>query len=188
MTKEIICSGGEKVLIDDEDYPVISRHKWHYTTNGLGTRSYAVTRLNTSDRGVRTLFMHSMILGFAFQVDHVDNNPMNNTKANLRPATWQENQWNKGKPKSGRHGKPSSQYKGVSYRPIKGKDRWFASIKHVEQGKDKSTGIVIRIGYFWNEIDAAKAYNAKVKELRGEWAWVNEIPQLKTPNKSLTKE
>lgn len=182
MTKEIVCSGGEIILVDDEDYPVISRHKWHYTANGANTRSYAVTRLNMSDRGVRTIFMHSMIIGFALNVDHEDQNTKNNTKNNIRPASWQQNQWNKPKSKT-THGKPcTSKYKGVRYAPLKGIPRWLAMIKHVEEGKHKSTGTIIRIGYFWNEDDAASAYNKKVKELRGEWAWVNILPNQ--PNKS----
>jgi hypothetical protein len=32
------------------------------------------------------------------------------------------------------------------------------------------------MGPYDSEIEAAKAYNAKVIELRGEYAWVNPIP------------
>lgn len=180
MTKKIICSGDEEILVDNEDYPVLSRHKWHYTANGSKTRWYAVTRLNTDDKSVRTIFMHSMIMGFAFNVDHHDNNTKNNRKKNLRPASWQQNGWNRGKPKSGRHGEPTSQYKGVSYSPLKGKDRWVALIKHVEEGKHKSTGKVIRLGYYDTEHEAALAYDKKVLELRGEWAWTNILKNKNT--------
>lgn len=189
MVKEITCSGGEVILVDDEDYPVMSRHPWHFTTNGEGNRSYAVTRLNTAQsKSMKTVFMHNMILGFCFNVDHADNNPKNNTKDNLRPATWQENQWNKGKQKT-KNGLPcSSKYKGVMYRPLKGRDRWLAQIKHVEHGEPKHTGKMIKLGYFYDEDDAARTYNAKVLELRGEWAWVNPVPNLQSPNKSGVEE
>lgn len=177
MTKEIICSDGDKILVDDEDYPVISRHKWHYSSNGKKNRFYAVARVNVSEKAaVRTVAMHNMILGFAFNVDHIDGDTHNNTKANLRPATYQENGWNTPAQKTAR-GKPrSSQYKGVSYRPLKGVPRWAVLIKHVEHGKHKSTGKTLRLGYFFDEVEAAKAYNKKIVELRGDRAWLNPIP------------
>lgn len=81
MTKTIICSGGEEILVDDEDYDLLSRHPWHFTCNGAGTRSYAVTRLNTTySKVVRTIFMHNLIIGFGFECDHIDQNTQDNRK------------------------------------------------------------------------------------------------------------
>jgi len=77
-----------------------------------------------------------------------------------------------------------SKYKGVLYAPMKGRDRWQALIKYVEEGAHKSTGKMIRLGYFWNEDDAARAYNAKIKELRGEFAWLNPVPEYRDTEKN----
>jgi len=104
---------------------------------------------------------------------------MNMQKENLRPATWQENGWNKGKPNRA----STSKFKGVSYRPLKGVPRWLAYFKHVEPGKHKSTGKYIYIGYFFSEIEAAKAYNEKIVEARGKYAWTNPIPGEEDSNK-----
>ncbi len=60
-------------------------------------------------------------------------------------------------PKSGRR------FKGV--RP--NGNRWEARIK--KNGKD------VYIGYFIDEVWAAKAYNKKAVELFGEFAWLNPI-------------
>lgn len=177
MTKEIVCLSGEIILVDDEDYPVLSRHRWRYRHSARGI-CYAATQMNIGDhKDWRTIFMHNMILGFAFYVDHHDGDTKNNQKGNLRPATMQLNGWNSRKQKTVRGLPCSSQYKGVRRVESKTKGtRWLASLKHVEEGAHKSTGRMIYIGYFDTEIGAAKAYNKKVRELRGEWAWINPLP------------
>lgn len=172
MTKRIVLKGGDVALVDDEDYPLLSRYEWQRA----GSNGYPVTTIQTITGKRHTIYMHRFIVGGFSMCDHINLSPLDNRKDNLRRATYQQNGWNTGKPKSCRHGKPTSQYKGVSYRPLKGKDRWFAGLKHVAPGAHKNTGVMIRIGYFDNEEDAARAYNKKVRELRGEWAWVNPLP------------
>jgi hypothetical protein len=174
MTKEIRLKGGDATLVDEEDYPLLSRYEWQRA----GTAGYAVTTMQTLTGKNHTIYMHKLIMAGFWLCDHINQNPLDNRKANLRRATMQENGWNKGKPKACRHGKPTSQYKGVSFVPLRGKPRWVAMIKHVKPGAHKTTGKVIRIGYFDSEEAAARAYNAKVRELRGEWAWVNPLPEV----------
>ncbi len=152
------------------DFPLLSRYVWQRA----GRAGYAVTTMQTITGKSHTIYMHKLVKGGFWMCDHINLNPLDNRKENLRRATMQENGWNKGKPNRTRGS--TSKYKGVSYAPLRGKDRWVALIKHVEPGKHKSTGKVIRIGYFDTEDAAAEAYNAKVKELRGEWAWVNPLP------------
>lgn len=168
--KIIICKTDDaEILVDDEDYPVLARFPWYRG----GKSGHPMTFFYGRNDSSQTVYMHQILSGGAVQTDHKDGNVLNMQKDNLRAATWQENGWNKGKPKRCKHGQTSSQYKGVSYVPLKGKDRWVALIKHVEAGKDKSTGKVIRIGYFDTEREAAIAYDKKVLELRGKWAWTN---------------
>lgn len=175
--KIIICTDGTEVLVDTEDYPLLSRHSW-YVIGYANNHPYATTKMKTDKTDIkRCLFMHHLVLGTTALTDHKDRNTLNNQKHNLRPTTTQKNNWNAGKLSDSKSRKATSKYKGVSYRPIRGLERWLALIKHVEEGKHKSTGKYIYIGYFWNEIEAAKAYNKKVTELRGEYAWVNPIPE-----------
>lgn len=175
---EIVCSRGEVVLIDDEDYPVISRHSWAITySEGNASshkRSYALTTLNTYEGAKKTVMMHNLIMGFGKQIDHVNGNTFDNRKCNLRRATHQENGWNKGKPKGGRFGKPASQYKGVS-RCISrdGTVYWRVIIKLTAKGVVPAK--FVRLGPFNSEIAAARAYNEEIVKHRGEFAWVNPI-------------
>lgn len=168
MTKKILMNSGEAILVDNEDYPIVSR----YSRRKVSQKGYAATTIIFADLTERTLYMHQLILATNRQVDHKNGNHLDNRKDNLRQATYQQNGWNKGK--YVRKDRPcTSKYKGVSYRPLRGKPRWLAMLKHVEQGKDKSTGKMVYIGYYATEREAALAYDKKVLELRGKWAWTN---------------
>lgn len=175
MVKEIVCANGEIALCDDEDYPLLSRFSWFMAASPEKRKPYPHCNFVGKKDKHKRIPMHQMVMGGAYGPDHIDGNGFNNQKDNLREATYQQNGWNRGKSKT-IGGKPaSSKYKGVSYRPLRGIPRWLAYFKHVEPGAHKSTGKVIYIGYFWDEDEAARAYNAKVKELRGEWAWLNPV-------------
>jgi len=95
-------------------------------------------------------------------VDHIDRDGLNNRKSNLRLCTNAENIRNAGK-----RGKGFSKYKGVS-RHTRGK-KWTAVIQ-----LNKKTYF---LGYFENEIDAARAYDKKAKELHGQFACLNFPPE-----------
>ena len=173
--KEIICKNGEIALCDDQDYPLLSRFIWYMGSEVKNGGGYPCCFIYGKNNTRKQIFMHQLVCAGATNMDHIDLNKLNNQSDNLRVATHQLNGWNKGKAKGCRHGAPTSQYKGVSYCPLRGKPRWKAHFKYVEQGKDKSTGKYICVGYFWSEEDAAKAYDKKVKEMRGEYAWTNTL-------------
>jgi len=59
----------------------------------------------------------------------------------------------------------SSIYKGVSWH--RNEKKWRSRIRYNYE--------FISLGYFHNEIDAAKAYNQKARELFGEYAYLNII-------------
>lgn len=161
------------VFVDDDCYTLLSRHTWYIMYSGVNKRPYAFAELYSMKNGERIkrmFYMHQMITGSFAQTDHVNGNSLDNRFENLRPATHQTNGWNKGKSK--RKG-CSSQYKGVSYRPLRGKPRWLAFFKYVEEGKPKHTGKMLYIGYFDTEREAAIAYDEKVLQMRGKWAFTN---------------
>lgn len=180
MTKQILLQTGEMALVDDADYDFLNRFRWRY--GGQNHKKYVVCSGDRYNKSQVTFFMHTLILGGKMG-DHISGNTLDNQSSNLRGCTTQTNGWNKGKAKACRHGEPTSRFKGVSYSPLKGRDRWVVLIKYVKEGEKKESGKLLRCGYFFNEIEAAKAYNKKIVELRGEWAWVNEIPQENQSNK-----
>lgn len=173
MTKELILTGGEVALVDDEDYPLLSRHKWQLSHDD----GYAVTTVQTRFGKNNTFYLHRFIIGGFCTCDHINLNKLDCRKENLRRATMQENGWNKGK-QIRKDRPPTSNYKGVRYAPLKNKPRWLAFFKYVKPGAHKSTGKMIYLGYFDTEIEAAKAYNEAIVKYRGEWAWVNPLPNV----------
>jgi len=110
-------------------------------------------------------------------VDHIDGNGLNNTRANLRICTYQQNIFNrKGWGKD-------SKYKGVSW--DKRSKKWRAKIRY--NSKDKHLGV------FEDEIEAAKEYDKEAAKLFGEFAYLNfpednqstENQELKTKHSKL---
>ena len=93
------------------------------------------------------------------EVDHIDRNPLNNHRINLRICTKAQNQQNC----KGRGG--TSKYKGVCWE--KRRKKWRATIKN--------NGKQVHIGEFCDEKEAAKAYNKKALEFFGEFSRLNKI-------------
>jgi hypothetical protein len=91
-------------------------------------------------------------------VDHIDGNQANNCRANLRICTRRENGCNRSKPVG-----TTSRFKGVSWHKATGK--WAATIHFKRRA--------FWLGYFDDEAEAARAYDAKAVELFGEFARLN---------------
>ena len=152
--KEIQLTQGMVALVDDEDYERLSQYKWSAVKQG-GTY-YAIR--SSKDRV--TIRMHREVLGLTDRkifCDHINHNGVDNQKHNLRTCTATQNQHNQ----ISRTG--VSKYKGVS---VNGKSKkWLARI-----GIDYMR---IVLGYYNSEEEAAMAYDAKARELYGEFACCN---------------
>lgn len=72
-------------IIDAEDYPLVSKYKW-YTTSG----GYAMNKTNK-------MFLHKLIMGSkrGQEIDHMNLNPLDNRKENLRYCTGNLNKMNR---------------------------------------------------------------------------------------------
>lgn len=92
--KYIPLSKGQFVIVNDEDFDLLSKYKWH-VLKSKRSHSYIA---NTSIYKVGNLKMHRLILGLTdpkIKVDHKDRNGLNSTRENLRIATNQQNNRNK---------------------------------------------------------------------------------------------
>ena len=92
-------------------------------------------------------------------IDHINRIKDDNRWANLRDATYSQNQSNKAKYKTNKSG-----YKGVVW--IKQRKKWRAQISYMH--KD------IFIGYYTTPQEASEAYNKKAIELSGEFAYTGD--------------
>lgn len=159
MSKRILLTQGKVALVDDEDYEWLNQWKWYAIKRG--NIFYAARYIGKWPKQ-RTILMHREILNVpkGAEIDHINCKGLNNRKSNLRICTHQQNTQNQRKPKY-----KSSKYKGVHWSRIAKK--WAATIRHNNKG--------IHLGYFVNQIEAAKTYNKKAKALFGEFARLNNV-------------
>jgi len=147
--RQIPLGDGYYAYVDAADYEWLSHWTWRLK-NGYAART---------EKG-KLIFMHRAIAQPAkgMIVDHKNRNKLDNTRNNLRACRPRENACNRGK----RHA-ASSRFLGVSYCKRSGKWRgqvWF-------EGKG------VPVGYFTDEMEAARAYDRKAVELFGASARLN---------------
>jgi hypothetical protein len=156
--KTIELTQGYTCTVDDADYELVSKMKWAITNHG---RAGKCIGSSTTPSGKTTILMHRFILGITDTnvfVDHIDRNPLNNCRSNLRIANQNQNQHNRRANLVG-----TSIYKGVS------KQKNVKKYKAQIMAENK----LIYIGMFSSEIEAAKAYDEMAKKLHGEFACLN---------------
>lgn len=159
---EIPLTQNKVAVIDDEDAPLVVKHKWHAHRTKEGkwyARRGVSVPMPCGGRKVKFVLMHREIVGAkpGQMVDHWNDDGLLNTRANIRPCTNAQNQQNTG----ARGG--ASRFKGVSWYGRYGK--WKVAFNH-----DGKTHFV---GYFTDEVAAARAYDAAILPLAGEFARPN---------------
>lgn len=147
--RQIPLGGGYYAYVDAADYEWLNQWTWQLRGG------YAV-RLEKR----KAIYMHRQIMQTpeGMIVDHRNRNKLDNTRANLRNATPAENARNRPKPRG-----TSSRFLGVSYET---KYRKY-------QAQICYQGRYCYIGFFADEIEAARARDYRAVELFGESAQVN---------------
>ncbi len=154
LSKQGKHKGKYVALIDDEDFEMVNAFKWQVHINNNRIYAFRAFRINNI---MQSIFMHNLIKG-SKMIDHIDHNGLNNQKYNLRICNHTENMWNRRPSKNCK-----SIYKGVT---VNNKLNKFIATIYFNKKR-------IYLGIFEKEIDAAKAYDAKAKELFGEFAYLN---------------
>lgn len=145
------------ILVDEQDKDlVIKPHITKQKNNKL--------RVDVVFNGHRE-YLHRIIMGVTgikVIVDHINGNPLDNRRSNLRTATNSQNVCNKNK-----HKNNTSGYKGVWKRNDGRKKCWVAEIGYGDLNK--------KIGSFYTKEAAAEAYNEYALKLHKEFANLNII-------------
>ncbi len=157
IMKQIELTQGKVALVDDKDFEWLSQWKWHAIR--LSYCGFTAKRTCYFCGQQKQVFMHRIITNAPTNmvVDHKNHNTLDNQRHNLRVCTKMQNQHNRKKQEG------SSKYKGVYW--YNSTKKWCAAIK----SNNKRT----YLGYFDNEMEAAKAYDVAAKKLHGEFANLN---------------
>jgi hypothetical protein len=149
-----IILSNRKVLFDPEDWDKIKIFIWRLQQ--IEGKKFKVV----SGARKTQIYMHQVILGCpkGFVIDHINGNPLDNRKSNLRVCTQQENSFNRPRSKNNTSG-----YKGVSKRKETGKFR--AYIHHNFKYR--------YLGDFKTSKEAAEAYDSAAVKLFGQFAQLN---------------
>lgn len=158
----LTLSGGDVVLFDETDRALIERYTWFPLVNPRNTYAYGYLRGMAGAVGRINIAMHRLLLDPPehLDVDHWNNNGLDNRKINLRVGTRTQNNANRRISSNNTSG-----YKGVSHHRQTGKWRAYVS----------SGGQHRHLGIFPTPEEAALAYNAAALELWGPFARLNEV-------------
>lgn len=154
---------GESTFIDEIDKDLIKTN-WHACPRKHTT--YVQRRDRKSSVMIHRVILSRMMgrnLGRNEFVDHIDRCGLNNCRSNLRLVSAHENCHNQRKIAMRGNKQTSSIYKGVCWDTYKG--RWRAQIV-INRRR-------IHLGYFRNEILAAKSFDNAAKRYVGECANLN---------------
>lgn len=151
-------------LVDDKDFELLNRHRW-----GFSTKRYA--KRGERRNGVyRNIYLHHEIIRppTGLQVDHINQDKLDNQRKNLRICTNAENCRNR---RSGMKNRRSVFY-GI-YPQSTQPHNW-----QVRVGKDYRH---YHCGTFYDEHIAALAHDLWALDLHGEYAHTNFTPVLYGP-------
>lgn len=148
-------SGNKYVKVSDEDYEEVSKHSW--TVAKSRRKFYALTKING-----KLIRMHRFIMKpkSTHEVDHINDDGLDNRRENLRVVTRLQNQRNKTK-----YSNKKQRYKGIYYDSrIK---KWVAVINYRRKKK--------YLGNYKLAKDAARAYNEAAIKYYKNFANLNKI-------------
>lgn len=82
-TVEFFIENESSFIVDLEDFNIVNEHYWRVDTNGyVYTKEYITAK---------TIRLHSLLCPYFVEVDHIDQNKMNNRRSNFREVSRVEN-------------------------------------------------------------------------------------------------
>lgn len=148
---------GGWTLVDVEDFPLLCRYVWRIAKVSRLKYPRPVTTLDG-----QMVYLHRFLMAPlpSFLVDHVNRDPNDNRRKNLRIVTYLENNLNRPGNSSSTSG-----FKGVAWTNKWAKWTVFVGPKSARRF----------LGAFDCELEAARAYNAWAKEHFGPFAYLNPV-------------
>lgn len=155
--KKILLTQNKYALVDDEDFERVNQIKWFASKSH--NKFYASHHISSINGKRKAILMHRFILGIDQEIDHINNDSLDNRKENMRICTHSENLRNKKIYKNNKSG-----YKGVYFEPSTNKYRTVIRLNKKN----------IHIGRFNTASEAGFAYNLAALHYFKEFARLND--------------
>jgi hypothetical protein len=158
--KMIPLTQGLFTLVDKDQYEYLNQFKWYAKwCNNTFYVCRNTPKNNSKNR--TTLSMHRQVMGFpkGLEIDHIDNNGLNNIKTNLREATRKENSHNSISRKN-----HTTDFKGVC---------WKQTNKKYQAQSVDLNGKKKYLGLYDNPVIAALAVDDYNLKIFGKFAKLN---------------
>jgi len=146
--QEVLLTRNYKCFVDDDLYDIAKHYNWcAQETRANGATNFIAKRKVTLLSMQYIVYLHKLAAGVpkCFKVSFKDGNWLNYQENNLKRTD------RKGRPYHFHKFKKDSQYRGVVFDLFYG--LWRAEFHK------------LTIGYYDNEVDAARAYNIKMREI-----------------------
>ncbi len=153
--KTINLTRGLVAIVDDEDFEEMSKYHWVAATGGYAIRN---DRIEGGERtAYKAVFMHRVLMNapHGMDIDHINGNPSDNRRKNLRVCSRSQNLQNRRRFSINKAG-----FKGVSFRK---RSQTFRAQLMVN-------GKYLSIGGFPTAELAFEAYKAMARLHHGEFA------------------
>jgi len=150
MSKEILLTKHNLTYVDDEAYEILSYYPWNSYVYGWGDKKSVIAArpVFLKESGAKlSLYLHRLIAGVPqiFGVKHINKNVLDNKHENLQI-----------------HDENGNNY---FYPPFTGKTKFKGVKWNGWHGLWEATFFKLSIGLYPNEVDAARAYNVKIREI-----------------------
>jgi hypothetical protein len=155
QTAVIVRSDGKPILVDRADHARLNQYRWF----AAGTQDRYAGRSVKRNGKWRVAYLHRELTAppHGFVVDHIDGNPLNNTRANLRICTKAQNSANRTVCLN------HTGFLGIGFDPAQG--RYQAAVTQ--------DGSRFRGPWRLTAIEAARDYDALARGVHGEYARLN---------------
>lgn len=162
-----IVSTGEIFFFDKDDFDKIKNTLWYRCNRNTEHVKYIGSRNGKC--------IHRYILNAppGYEIDHINHNPLDNRKINLRICTHQQNQFNQPLQKNNYSG-----VTGVSFYPPRKKYR--ARIKYNQKE--------LHLGYYTSFLEAVQARNEGMRLLFGDFGFYTLVPDTPIAIKKIVTE
>jgi hypothetical protein len=160
---QLLLHDGRITLVDPWVFNWAQWMSWHVNKSVRNKIGYVTSTVRHHSKGTDRLYLHRLIVNppDGFAVDHINGDTLDNRCCNLRMASLAQNMANR----TSRQDR-LSRFKGLNW------DRQYSRwIVRISVNKRR-----IIVGYFTDEVDAARAYNEAAKIHHGEFALLNEVP------------